>query len=192
MRLYAVSRSFKMCLLCRMQDSLAQRCLKEVKFEHVPHSGKAWRALRQLGDRVANALNMPSYELGENPQPHILAIPPSGLDLFSSNVTARCSSVTISVPSTSWGNAATTSATIKYLKLVSLKWRQEIAQRRDSAHFSRRTKQRIAELNEGNGCFQCGGGAPDICHVISRRDSSVYHAHCQAHATHFHIPTIFS
>ena len=61
-----------------------------------------------------------------------------------------------------------------------------------SLHFSTRTKQRIAELNGSNACFQCGGGAPDICHVISRKDSSVCHAHCQAHATHFHTPTLFS
>ncbi|KEF50845.1 uncharacterized protein A1O9_13101 [Exophiala aquamarina CBS 119918] len=38
--------------------------------------------------------------------------------------------------------------------------------------FSRRTKQKIVERNNGGRCWHCGGGAPDIAHVISKKDGS--------------------
>ncbi|KAK5215852.1 hypothetical protein LTR96_011322 [Exophiala xenobiotica] len=41
-----------------------------------------------------------------------------------------------------------------------------------ASHFSRRTKQKIVEWNGGEQCWHCGGAAPDIAHVIGRRDGS--------------------
>ncbi|KIV89118.1 hypothetical protein PV10_08718 [Exophiala mesophila] len=38
--------------------------------------------------------------------------------------------------------------------------------------FSRRTKQKIVERNNGERCWHCGGGAPDVAHVISKKDGS--------------------
>lgn len=39
--------------------------------------------------------------------------------------------------------------------------------------FSRRTKQKIVERNDGENCWHCGSGATDVAHVISKKDGSV-------------------
>jgi len=38
--------------------------------------------------------------------------------------------------------------------------------------FSRRTKQKIVERNDGENCWHCGSGATDVAHVISKKDGS--------------------
>ncbi|KAK4920750.1 hypothetical protein LTR66_016714 [Elasticomyces elasticus] len=42
-----------------------------------------------------------------------------------------------------------------------------------TSQFSKRTKQKVIEWDDGGKCWHCGGGAPDVCHVIARKDSSV-------------------
>ncbi|KAJ9655265.1 hypothetical protein H2201_008834, partial [Coniosporium apollinis] len=41
-----------------------------------------------------------------------------------------------------------------------------------TSQFSKRTKQKVIEWDDGGKCWHCGGGAPDVCHVIGRKDSS--------------------
>ncbi|KAJ9634899.1 hypothetical protein H2199_008763 [Coniosporium tulheliwenetii] len=41
-----------------------------------------------------------------------------------------------------------------------------------TSQFSKRTKQKVIEWDDGGKCWHCGGGAPDVCHVIARKDSS--------------------
>src|SRR2546423_7034974 len=65
-----------------------------------------------------------------------------------------------------------------------------------SSHFPKRTKQRIVKLNDGENCWYCGGAASDICHIISRKDSSIYavanHIFHLAHFSIFHPFTFTS